>query len=250
MQINSIEDVIAILDDIIVESEKNNDPMGYFAALYKKVTVNVKDEIALGTFDDGVRMEALDVLFARRYLEAYFAARNNEVVSLSWQRAFELKSHYYPIVLQHLLMGMNAHINLDLGIAAAETAKGKNLADLESDFYRINEILSSLVHDVENKLSAIWPLLKYILKWSGKIDDFLIDFSMKLARDGAWKFANSINGLENNELTLAIKNRDGKVASKVNLIVNQGMLVTIVLRIIRITERGGVAKKIQVLNET
>ena len=57
-----------------------------------------------------------------------------------------------------------------MGIAAAEVSEGKNLADLETDFNKINEILSSLVHEVQGSLSLVWPALKYILKWSGKVD--------------------------------------------------------------------------------
>jgi len=247
-KIESIDEVIEILENIILEAEINNDPIGYFAALYKKVTVKVKEGIANGFFDDSSRIEQLDIIFAKRYLDAFFAARKNENIPLSWQKSFELTTHYWPIVLQHLLMGINAHINLDLGIAAAETAKGKNLADLENDFNLINEILSSLVHEVESDLSSVWPALKYILKWSGKIDDYLVDFSMKLARDGAWKFANSLANLPQEELKSAIENRDGRVADKVHIIIKPGILATIVLRIIRLTERGTVSEKIRKLN--
>jgi len=38
----------------------------------------------------------------------------------SWVKAFDATEFWWLIVLQHLLMDMNAHINLDLGIAAAE----------------------------------------------------------------------------------------------------------------------------------
>ena len=244
-QIRTIDDVIEALDDIITESEQNNDPAGYFAALYQKVTIRVKEGIALGIFDDGPRMEQLDVLFAKRYLAAYEANLKNEPVSEVWQKAFSISDQYWPIVLQHLLMGMNAHINLDLGVVAAEISVGKNITGLEKDFNKINEILSSLVHDVQGNLSLVWPALKYILKWTGKIDDYLVDFSMKLARDGAWKFATQLSLLNENETAAAIIVRDQRVAGIVNIILKPGRLATIALRIIRITERGTVAEKIR-----
>ena len=37
-QVNSIDGVISILENIILDSEKNNDTSGYFATLYLKVT--------------------------------------------------------------------------------------------------------------------------------------------------------------------------------------------------------------------
>lgn len=245
MSIQTIDEVITTLENIISECEKDQNPLGYFPALYKRVTQKVKEGIAQNMFEDGPLMEKLDVAFANRYLDAWSALQKNEPVTGSWRKTFELSDQYWPIVLQHLLMGMNAHINLDLGIAATEISKGKNPADLQNDFNRINEILSSLVHEVQDDLSAVWPALKFILKHTGKVDDYLVDFSMKLARDGAWKFATAFANIPEHEAQRAIEERDRKVSGKVYLIMKPGLLATIVLKIIRITERGSVAVKIQ-----
>jgi len=244
-QITTIDEVIAVLADIIQKSEQTNDPAGYFAALYQKVTIKVKEGIAAGSFEDGPRMEQLDVAFAKRYIEAYFSFKKGEPTSHSWQKAFDFTTHYQPIVLQHLLLGINAHINLDLGIAASEISKGRNIADLENDFNRINEILSSLVYEVEEDLAAVWPTLKLILKRTGKVDDFMVDFSMKLARDGAWKFASLLFTTPENGIDLLIEIRDQEVATKSRIITNPGTIATIVLFIIRVMERGSVTDKIR-----
>ena len=243
--IQTIDEVISELDQIVAESEQNNDPAGYFAALYRKVTNKVKEGIASGYFDDGPRMEQLDVVFALRYLDAYAANRRNEPITESWQKTFNLSDNYWPIVLQHLLMGMNAHINLDLGIAAAEVSKEADIKALHDDFNRINEILSSLVCEVEDDLSTVWPALKFILKHTGKVDDYLVDFSMKLARDGAWKFANQLAAVPDSDRELAIALRDQKVAAKTDVILKPGLIAKLVLRLIRITERGTTAEKIR-----
>ena len=243
--IQSIDEVIEILKDIIHQSQVNNDPLGYFAALYKKVTVKVKEGIANNSFDNGPRMEKLDVIFASRYIDAYYAYQNNKPVTQSWEKAFKLSRKYWPIVLQHLLIGMNAHINLDLGIAAAEVMKGKDIENLKGDFDKINGILSSLVHDVENDLSEIWPTLNKILKWTGKVDDFLVDFSMELARDGAWDFAVEVANSPNEKVATIINLRDESVAKIGNLITNPGWIVSVLLKIIRLGEKGSVADKIE-----
>ena len=73
MQINTIDDVIAILETIIIEAEKNNDASGYFSTLYQKVTIKVKEGIANGFFENGPRMEQLDIVFAKRYLETWYS---------------------------------------------------------------------------------------------------------------------------------------------------------------------------------
>lgn len=247
LQINSIDKVIKLLDEIISESEKNNNPLGYFAALYRNVTIKVKEGIQNIFFDDGPRMEKLDIVFALRYLDAYYSWQKNEPVTQSWKKAFELSTDYQPIVLQHLLIGMNAHINLDLGIAAAEVSKNKNINDLENDFNKINEILSSLVNEVQNDLAEMWPTLRKILQKTKKSDDFLVDFSMKLARDGAWKFALNLAGTPENNIGKRIEERDIKVAEKAGLITRPGFLASTVFKIIRIGERGNVKERIRQL---
>ena len=245
--ISNIDEVITVLENIILKSEYNKDPSGYFAALYQKVTIKVKEGIAAGSFEDGIRMEQLDVAFAKRYIDAYFSFKKGETTTLSWQKAFNFSTHYQPIVLQHLLLGINAHINLDLGIAANEISKGGNIADLENDFNRINEILSSLVHDVEEDLSKVWPTLKLILRLAGKVDDFTIDFSMKLARDGAWKFANQLSASPDGQIHSLLEVRDQRVTAKASIVTNPGTIATIVLFIIRVMERGSVTDKIRKL---
>jgi hypothetical protein len=44
--------------------------VGYFAAVYRKVTAKIAEGIAAGFFDDGERTQRLDVTFADRYLLA------------------------------------------------------------------------------------------------------------------------------------------------------------------------------------
>jgi hypothetical protein len=246
-QVKTIDEIILLLENIVVKSIEHNNPAGYFAALYQKVTIHVKEGIASGFFDDGPQMEQLDVAFAKRFLQAFDDYQKNKLVTEVWKKTFDLSDKYWPIVLQHLLMGMNAHINLDLGIAAAETSKGQELKKIENDFNKINKILSILVHEVEDDLSVVWPALKFILKWTGKIDDYLVDFSMKLARDGAWKFACNLALLPENEIETSIAERDHKIANKVNIILKPGLIPILALRIIRITERGKISDKIQKL---
>jgi len=97
----TINEVISILDDIILTSEQHQDPLGYFAVLYRKVTLKVKEGIAEGFFDDGPRMEEFDVVFANRYITAYNAYQQQEAITLSWQRAFALSTKYWPIVFTY-----------------------------------------------------------------------------------------------------------------------------------------------------
>lgn len=242
--IQTIDAVIEALQEIIEKAKIENSPLGYFPALYRKVTIKVKEGIENGYFEDGPRMEQLDIVFAKRYLAAYYAAQLNQRASLSWEKAFELSEQFWAIVLQHLLMGINAHINLDLGLAAAAISTPDNIQSLATDFRRINQVLADLVEEVQEDLAQIWPTWHRILRKTGRIDDHLIDFSMELAREGAWKVAQRAVLLTPQELQPFISNRDLEVADFASTITQPGWLVSLALRIIRLGERGTVAEKI------
>src|SRR5882762_1405787 len=121
MSATTIDGVLQELIGIIDESQRTGDRGGYFAALYYKVTAKVKDGMARGELADGARMEQLDVLFGGRYLAALTAWKAGGEPSASWKMAFEASRRGSVLVLQQLLLGISAHINLDLGIAASET---------------------------------------------------------------------------------------------------------------------------------
>src|SRR5215475_9606069 len=112
----TIADVIRSLDAIIDWAWTNKSRLGYFAALYRRITRVVKTGIEKGQFQNGPLMERLDVVFASRYLYAFDQFRAAKQPSLAWQLAFRAAHWWYPIVVQQLLAGINAHINLDLGI--------------------------------------------------------------------------------------------------------------------------------------
>ncbi len=247
--IHTIDDVINILQDIINESIENESPLGYFAALYQKVTIKVKEGIQSDYFDDNQRMEKLDIIFAKRYIDAYYNYKNNTPITSSWERAFSIANKYWYIVLQHLLVGMNAHINLDLGIAAAEVSKGQNIQNLHDDFNKINEILSSLVNDVQDDLAKVYPFLKKILIWTKDVDDFLVDFSMELARNGAWDFAVELANTPTSDFENTIQKRDIKITEKADLVISPGFIPKLIFMIIRISERGTVTQKINDLTD-
>src|SRR5689334_19020695 len=115
MLAKDISDVIRILDGIIADTKARRDPLGYFAALYRQVTLKIQEGIHQGFFDNGTRMAEFDAAFANRYLSAYDAFQAGGKPSRSWRVAFTATSSGRLIILQDLLVGINAHINLDLG---------------------------------------------------------------------------------------------------------------------------------------
>ncbi len=204
----TIDEVIVQLEAIIAECSDRGERFGYFPALYNRVTITVRDGVRRGEFDDNARMEKLDVIFANRYIEAYRAYRAGDVPTRSWLLSFEACKRDDLCVLQHLFLGMNAHIHLDLGIAAGRVAPGVSIKGLERDFNKINEVLASLVPTVEEELEAISPHFKSMLFLARKEEEKLANFSMGAARMDAWHFATRIANANDGEAAV-IADRDG-----------------------------------------
>jgi hypothetical protein len=186
---NTIDEVLTALDRIIDTSMQDNNPHGLFACLYRRVTQQVKDALGTGYFEDDLRMERLDVAFANRYLIAHEAFQQQQACSTAWQSALLAGQKRTPFLLRHLLLGINAHINLDLGLAAAQIAPGDQIVALENDFNQINELLGAMVDDTQERLNRFSPLLRWFDNLTGKSDEWLAGFSVKKARDHAWGVA-------------------------------------------------------------
>src|SRR5689334_422946 len=107
----------------------NSSRLGFFASLYRIVTIIVKERCDDGFFNDNTRMRKLDVIFANRYFQAYESHKSKSRPSESWQASFDASAQRELLILQHLLLGMNAHISLDLGIATAAVATEGRIND-------------------------------------------------------------------------------------------------------------------------
>lgn len=200
----TIQDVIDGLTEIIARARAERSRIGYFPALYRRVTVAVKDGISMGRFTDPARMEKLDVVFANRYLRAHEGWRAGETISLCWALAFRAAAATDRIITQHLLLGMNAHINLDLAVAAATVAPGDAIHSLHGDFMEINQILSEQVDGVQSAIASVSPLMWMLDTVGGRADEKLVEFSMDKARSAAWTQALVMAALEGAEREVAI----------------------------------------------
>lgn len=197
MAANNIHEVISQLDVIVDDARARRDPLGYFAAMYRAVTIQIKDDIAAGRFEDGPRMDRVDTTFANFYLRAYEQHRTGGTPSGPWRLAFDFAGRSTAGVFQHLLLGMNAHINFDLAQAVFES--DEDLASLRQDYDRINDVLTSLLGPLQDKVeSHIFgaPLVDFVL---GQLDERFAGWEMAKARAHAWEHAEELNDAESAE---------------------------------------------------
>lgn len=243
----TIDEVIAHLDRIIADARKAQSRLGYFAALYRNVTVEVKRGIAQGRFEDGARMERLDVNFANRYLAALADYRSSQPAPRCWAASFRAVSQWPPIVLQHLLLGMNAHINFDLGAAAALTCPGAQLPPLKHDFDEINNILAAMTGGVQLQLAKISGWMKVLDLVGGRTERAVLNWSIDVARDEAWRLAEQLAPLTPTEQRPVLARRDDETAALALLVRHPGALISSANFIVRLSEPSSVSRIIDIL---
>ncbi len=242
----TILEVIDRLDNIVAACRLKNSRIGYFAILYRQVTLRVSSGILAGEFEDNARMERLDVLFAKRFIDAYDAWNAGLMPTQSWQLAFEASKNSHHLVLQHLFLGINAHINLDLGISAAETMAGSAIPGIQQDFNKINAVLAELVEGVKSNISLVSPIFGWVVPFAKGRDEMLLNFSIQLARDGAWKYAGEYHSAI--DKAIQIKNRDSKIALLAQKLISPGKLLAFLVKVVALAEWKSVSRTMDQLD--
>ena len=186
----TIGDAERNIEKVIEWSVHANSNIGYFAVLYKRVTIAIRDAINNGEFEDGPRMERLDVAFARRYfnaLNAYFYPDEYEGLTLPWEVAFVGDQNDQATMLQHMLTGLNAHITFDLGLVTYEIAP-TSLDGLENDFNRVNALLCSQIPGMLDAVEQLSPAVRQI-RWLLPSEVVVLKRMLTKLRRSAWYFA-------------------------------------------------------------
>lgn len=249
-EIKTINDVVAALEAILSDCIRTQNRAGYFAALYKRMTAAVSAGIANGQFEDGKRMEMLDVVFAQRYLSAYEAFGQKRTCSDSWTGTFTGCADTSLTVLQQLMLGINTHINLDLAIAAAAVAPGESIYALESDFNKINGVIASLFDDVQQCLTGVWFPMRFLKNVINKQGNAVLNFSIERARNTSWANAVLLANMNPSQQAAHIQAMDSLVRKIGDGIMHPGFWPQLILRLVRMTEYDDVARTIRLIDTT
>ena len=158
----SIDALIARMTAQLDELRQAGDARAAFHATYLRTTRAVADALRAGAFLDGGWVERWDVAFARLYLDALDAARRGDPVPRPWAVAFAAAAGDRSLpTLQHVLLGMNAHINYDLPQALLAVISDDEfddpalLARREADHRKIDEVLSARVRAEDAELREL-----------------------------------------------------------------------------------------------
>lgn len=242
-----VHQALEIMDGFIDRCWETRDRRGYFAALYRGVTRRVVDDIGHGTYDDGDRMSRFDAAFANRWFEAIDAQDAAGRPTRAWRLSFEACRNPRVTIVQHLLLGMNAHINLDLGVSAAQVAHGDALAGLFADFEAINTLLNSMLDQCQALIARHSPMMRLIDISALRLDEAVANFSIRRARQAAWANAQHLAWLEGPAHARAVTQIDRHAGALARLVADPGMSLGAVLAVVRAWESTDVRDVIETL---
>jgi hypothetical protein len=162
-----------------------DDASGYFPALYSRVTTKVA---AAGIAED------LAVAFAGYYTRAL---RREVERPRCWQATWDVAGDGRLLIVQHLLLGINAHVNHDLPLAVVEVAReAGDLASLRGEFDAINDVLAATYLEVLRDLDGV-------ARWTNEAAALgggrMFNFSLRVARRQAWDAATRLFPLDDAE---------------------------------------------------
>ena len=240
-------DTIVALDRIVERCADAGDRTGYFAAMYLAVTRTMRERTESGRFEDPARMERFVTGFAQRYLDARTSFGEGAPGMGSWTVAFRAAARWRPIVLQHLLLGMNAHINLDLGVVASSLGEHGSIDAVRADFDAVNDVLGELVDGCQHALGEVSPWLGLADRIGGAGDETLIRFSLAAARHQAWTVATRLGPLDGAARDAAIASVDAAAAAIGRRVEHPGVTASALLLAVRARERAAPAEVMRVL---
>jgi len=183
---------------LIREWEGAADRRAFFLSCYALMTRNVLSAVDAGDFRDPPWVSGL----LDRFADYYFAALENDEDQLAsapaaWRLAFDAARDPDLEVMQHLLLGINAHINYDLVLCLGDVL-GPEWHALSADdrharyldHCHINDIIGRTIDAVQDQIVERYaPWMEVVDAALGRLDEWLVLQMIARWRDQVWALA-------------------------------------------------------------
>lgn len=175
-----------------------SDKRAIFLNCYLLMTRNMLTAIESGEFHDADWVRPLLQRFADYYFEALEAYDHGSPTTPKvWQRAHDAAQRKKVAVLQHLLLGVNAHINFDLVLTLVELLEGEwNELDEDvrtmryTDHCQVNAIIGRTIDAVQDEvIEVLLPEMDYVDRLLGPFDEWMTSRLISRWREEVWQHA-------------------------------------------------------------
>ncbi|WP_410765680.1 DUF5995 family protein [Haloferax sp. DFSO60] len=205
LDVADVHDRLSALEALLYD---RGDRRAAFLTIYARVTSEVKDGIETGSFHDSAWVTDYLVTFADHYRRAFdaFERGDTTVVPDPWQLSFETALAGDSLVLQDVLLGVNAHVNYDLALALHEVGIDPNRTQKYEDHRAINHVLQRLVDEEQDLIAERYAAGVAVLDDSlGRLDEALSFFTLREGRRNAWRGAVALTDIRYETLRRGVR---------------------------------------------
>ena len=229
---NTLADVQRLLDRCIEEARAENTAEGYFPLIYSWETKDIAKAADDGLFAAPDELRRMIVVFANRYFTARARFRAGETTDKAWTLAFRAARSSPALVVQHILLAMNAHINVDLAAATAETGLPW------PDYSKVDVILGNGVRNIQGRLNRTTIVLRALDLFGGDFDEMFTIYSLKAARRYAFDMARRMRDAPTDQRSSLIAESDSCALGFGQLLLNPPLRDRVLLGALRLFERN------------
>jgi hypothetical protein len=190
--------VLQRMTTLIDQWEAARDRRAIFLGCYRLMTGNMLDAIDAGRFHDNAWVNRLLHRFADYYFAALARFEQDEVSAPPvWKLAFAATRDQEVMTLQHLLLGVNAHINYDLIFSLVDLLTPEWVAlstaqreERHADHELVNRIIGETVDAVQDQVvDKFSPWVEIFDKMLGPVDEWLTSHLISHWREEVWDTA-------------------------------------------------------------
>ncbi len=182
-------DALACLEERFVAT---GDRRAIFASVYTLTTLRMAESIDAGDYANTTWMKSYQTEFAnhyRRALRSYALGQRSQVPN-AWLKAFDAAAGGQTLIIQDVLLGMNAHINFDLPFAIETVKISPSTASRYADHTRVNDVLGEVGDEIIAALGSLYGANYAALDGAlGPLDELLLAGGMATARQSSWNNA-------------------------------------------------------------
>ena len=193
--------LLARMDRRIVELRQDGDDRRVFLAVYARMTGAIHRGVAAGRFMDSAWTAELTARFATLYFDAEEAwCSGAPGCPNAWRAAFAVAGQPRVSVLEHALLGINAHIVYDLPFAVAQTMaargdvvdgrlQGDTLVRRRHDYEVVNHILAETIVDAQAVLARESRATAILDRIALRFDEYAAEALLRASRTQGWHTA-------------------------------------------------------------
>jgi Family of unknown function (DUF5995) len=233
----TVDDVIRGLTHLEQVFRDISDRRGIFVTAYILITEEIQRRIQRRQFENPEWVGRYAVSFANLYRIALIGYETGPPVDISkaWRVSFQTSAQGTGLVIEDLILGINAHINHDLPIALNEVSISEEREQKHRDHSAINDALKFAIAPVRSRIEMLYaPGLSLFDEILDPLEVEITSFSFEKARENAWiqgvGLANARNEQEQKYGLAAIDERAGVLASLIIAPTSDQPLLVAVIR--------------------